>query len=46
MIKLVDAVPLSEKERESQSQDCKKENDGAEKKPEENQDSKQKVIWF
>ena len=46
MIKLVDAVPLSEKERESQSQDCKKENDGPEKKQEENQDSKQQVIWF
>ena len=44
VMKLVDAVPLSAKDRESQ--DYKKENDGTEKPSEDNQDSKQEVIWF
>ena len=44
VIKLVDAVPLSSKDNESQ--DYKKDNDDTEKPSEDNQDSKQEVIWF
>ena len=43
VIELVDAVPLSAKDRESQ--DYKKENDDNEKPSEDNQDTKQEVIW-
>ena len=44
VIELVDAVPLSAKDRESQ--DYKKENDDNEKPSEDNQDTKQEVIWW